>query len=134
MAKSAGFLKKLKKIGDMIGKGASWVNKNIIKPLNPVIDTALDFVPGGSAIKTVKNFASKGLDYLDDNFYNTEEDDTVQQYVKTGADVILDTQRSKKDQKYLKNIPFGGIPNPLNNPLRKFIEPNYINPFGAPIN
>ena len=141
MAKSAGFLKKLKKIGDIIGKGASWVNKNIVKPLNPIIDTALDFVPGGSTIKTVKNFASKGLDYLDDNYYNTEEDDTVQQYVKTGADVLLDTQRSKKDQKYLKyggmdinKRPFAGIPNPLNNPLRKLIEPNYINPFGAPIN
>ena len=65
MVKSAGFLKKLKKIGNVIGKGATWVNKNILKPLNPILDTALDFVPGGSIIKTVKNGVSKGLDFVD---------------------------------------------------------------------
>ena len=93
MVKSAGIFKKLKKIGNLIGKGASWVNQNIIKPLNPIIDTALDFVPGGGAIKTAKNVVSKGLDFLGDNVYNTQTDNRIGDTVRYGADFLLDTQR-----------------------------------------
>ena len=126
MVKSAGFLKKLKKIGNMIGEGASWVNKNIIKPLNPIIDTALDFIPGGGIAKNVKNVISKGIDYLDDNFYHTKSDDRIKNYVRKGADVLLDTQRSKQDQKYLKYLDNSEDEDEYSN--------TYSNPFGTRLN
>ncbi len=100
MVKSAGIFKKLKKLGNLIGKGASWVNNNIVKPLNPIIDTALDFVPGGGAIKTVKNFVSNGLDYLDKSPFNLDSNNTIKGMVTQGADMLLDTQRAPKDRKY----------------------------------
>lgn len=101
MVKSAGFLKKLKNIGNLIGKGANWVNKNIIKPLNPIIDTALDFIPYGNTIKHVKNTVTKGLDLLDNwDDFRTTPNRKVQRMVETGGDIFLDTQRSNKDKKY----------------------------------
>ena len=129
MAKSAGFLKKLKKLGGLIGKGISWVNNNIVKPLNPVIDTALDFIPGGGVIKKVKDFASNAADRL---LPSAPENKQVQEAAKLGADVLLDTQRGPKDRKY---IPYGNyeeeedeyIPQP---PPRR----TYKNPFGSPLN
>ena len=99
MVKSVGWLKKLKKIGDTIGSGASWINKNIIKPLNPLIDTALDFIPGGSAIKTVKNTVSTGLDYLDQNVFKTKDNKKIQNLVNNTKDFILDTQRLPSENK-----------------------------------
>ncbi|WP_458453520.1 hypothetical protein [Methanobrevibacter sp.] len=131
MGKSAGIFKKLKKVGNLIGKGASWVNKNIIKPLNPVIDTALDFVPGGSAIKTAKNFVTKGLDYLGDNVYNTQTNQRIGDTVRYGADVLLDTQRAPKDRKYnFGNYMDDSDDDSSDEPPRK----TYNNPFGQPIN
>ena len=66
MGKAAGFLKRLKKVKDLIGKGASWVNTNIIKPLDPIIDTALGMVPGvGGALKLAKDGVQN---YLDKNY------------------------------------------------------------------
>ena len=103
MTKSAGFLKKLKKLGPMLKKGIEWVNTNVVKPLNPVIDTALDFIPYGSTIKGVKNMASKAIDSMSDG--DDYEDPRAQKYIKMGADFLLDTQRSDRDKKY-KN-PFG---------------------------
>ena len=102
MVKSAGWLKKLKKVGDLIGQGATWVNKNIVKPLNPILDTALDFVPGGGIVKTVKNTVSKGLDFIDDAFYKTRENKQIQNIFNSGADILLDTQRFDRDRKYSK--------------------------------
>lgn len=96
MAKSAGILKKLKKVGKLIGKGASWVNNNIVKPLRPVIDTALDFVPGGKIIEPILDGASN---WLDKNFQTTPNR-RIKDGVRFGADVLLDTQRSKQDRKY----------------------------------
>ena len=66
MGKFAGFLKRLKKVKDVIGKGASWINTNIIKPLNPIVDTALGMIPGaGPALKLVKDGVQN---YLDKNY------------------------------------------------------------------
>ena len=127
MGKSAGIFKKLKKIGNLIGKGASWVNKNIVKPLNPIIDTALDFIPGGGAIKTAKNFVSKGLDYLGDNVYNTQTNNRIGDTVRYGADVLLDTQRAPRDRKYSN---YYESDDEDYAPQRK----TYTNPFGEPIN
>ena len=126
MVKSAGFLKKLKKVGNLIGKGITWANKNIVKPLNPIIDTALDFVPGGGIIKNVKNTITTGIDYLDDTFYKTKGDNRIQNYVKKGADVLLDTQRSRQDQKYLKYF------EPDED--EEYAPRTYSNPFGARLN
>lgn len=134
MVKSAGFLKKLKKIGNVIGQGATWVNKNILKPLNPILDTALDFVPGGSIIKTVKNGISKGLDFVDDAFYNTKENKQIQNVVNTGADMLLDTQRAPRDRKYIRyedEDEYGDYAPPVQpQPQRKI----YSNPFGQRLN
>ena len=126
MVKSAGFLKKLKKIGNVIGQGATWINKNILKPLNPILDTALDFVPGGGIIKGVKNGVSKGLDFIDDAFYNTKENKQIQNIVNTGADVLLDTQRAPRDRKYIRYEDDDDQPQPQ----RKI----YSNPFGQRLN
>ena len=132
MGKSAGFLKRLKKIKDLIGKGASWVNNNIVKPLNPIIDTALDFVPGGSVIKTVKNVAGNYLD----NTYGTKQDDRVAGFVKHSGNYLLDTQRTPYEKgEYRQGSDtrayggasanaYGGVPQPK----------AYSNPFGQRIN
>ena len=125
MVKSAGFLKKLKKLGNLVGKGASWVNKNIIKPLNPVIDTALDFIPYGNVVKGVKNTVTKGLDALD-NIYQTQDNKRIQNLVATGADVVLDTQRSKQDKKYKYMYDYVAYGD--DSPSK------YSRPFGQPIN
>ena len=126
MVKSAGFLKKLKKIGNVIGQGATWINKNILKPLNPILDTALDFVPGGGIIKTVKNGVSKGLDFIDDAFYNTKENKQIQNVVNTGADMLLDTQRAPRDRKYIRY----DEDDDYSQPQQKI----YSNPFGQRLN
>ena len=106
MVKSAGFLKKLKKVGSLVGKGAKWVNDNVIKPLNPVIDNALDFVPYGNTIRTVKNHASRLIDRIPGS---VKQDKRFQNMLTTGTDYLLDTQRSEEDRKYYS--PFG---DPLN--------------------
>ena len=128
MTKSAGFLKKLKKVGQLIGKGASWVNNNIVKPLNPVIDTALDFIPGGDMIKNVKNAASNAIDrYLPSAPTNKR----IQQAVKFSADVALDTQRSKQDRKY------GYYDDYDDDSEEDYYQPpkkTYKNPFGTRMN
>lgn len=127
MVKSAGFLKKLKKVGQLIGKGASWVNNNIVKPLNPVIDTALDFVPGGGMLKNVKDAASNAIDrYLPSAPTNKR----IQQAVKFGADVALDTQRSKQDRKYGYYDDYSDSEEDYYQPPKK----TYKNPFGTRMN
>ena len=129
MGKSAGIFKKLKKIGNLIGNGASWINKNIVKPLNPIIDTALDFIPGGGVIKTAKNVVSKGLDYLGDNVYNTQTDNRIGDTVRYGADILLDSQRAPRDKKYRHFTNYYDDDEDYT-PQRK----GYANPFGEPIN
>lgn len=96
MVKSAGFLKKLKKIGQLVGKGASWVNNNVVKPLNPIIDNALDFVPGGNIIKGAKNMASNFLDQQ----FGTASDKRITNFIDTTGDYFLDTQRAPQERKY----------------------------------
>lgn len=96
MVKSAGFLKKLKKIGNLIGKGASWVNTNIVKPLRPMIDTALDMTGLGSVAKPALNVASNWLD----NNFGSSQNKQVQDATRLGADLFLDTQRPSSQRKY----------------------------------
>lgn len=131
MVKSAGFLKKLKKIGNVIGQGATWINKNILKPLNPILDTALDFVPGGGIIKGIKNGVSKGLDFIDDAFFKTEENKQIQDVVNKGADVLLDTQRAPRDRKYIR---YNDEEDDYASPPQRAPPKIYSNPFGQRLN
>ena len=96
MVKSAGIFKKLKNI---FKTGAKWINNNIVKPLNPIIDTALDFVPGGNIIKKVKDGASNLIDKIPGENNRNER---VQRIVAQGADMIMDTQRAPRDRKYFR--------------------------------
>ena len=124
MVKAAGFLKRLKNLKDYVGKGLSWVNKNIVKPLNPIIDTALDFVPGGGTIKTVKNMASN---YLDQKYQDTRSNPQLQQFVRRGADMLLDTQRGPNDRRYIAY-------DDSDEEERPQPRKEYRNPFGKRIN
>ena len=96
MVKSAGFLKKLKKVGQLVGKGAGWVNSNIVKPLRPVIDTALDMTGFGSVAKPILDV---GSNWLDDNF-GTKPNKKFLKGVEFGSDLFLDTQRAPEQKKY----------------------------------
>lgn len=95
MVKSAGFLKKMKKIGNIIGQGASWVNNNIVKPLRPIVDTALDMTGFGAA----KPILDVGSNWLDEHF-GTKSNKQIQDFTKLTADFTLDTQRPSQNKKY----------------------------------
>ena len=98
MVKSAGWLKKLKKVKDLIGSGASWVNKNVIKPLRPYIDTGLDMI-GAPWAKKIVDVGSHFIDEWDKkDGRNTNT--TAVPYIQRGVDMIMDTQRSEEDKKY----------------------------------
>ena len=98
MVKSAGWLKKLKKVKDLIGSGASWVNKNVIKPLRPYIDTGLDMI-GAPWAKKIVDVGSNFIDEWDrKDGRNTNT--TAAPYIQRGVDMIMDTQRSEEDKKY----------------------------------
>ena len=126
MVKSAGIFKKLKNI---FKTGAKWINNNIVKPLNPIIDTALDFIPGGGVAKTIKNSVSGFVDMIPGQ---TEENEDVQRYVQQGVDVLLDTQRSPNERRYLTGLRKHGIDAvPYGEGPRRV---NYQRPFGQPMN
>ena len=97
MVKSAGFLKKLKKVGQLVGKGVGMVNDNIIKPLRPVIDTGLDMFGFGGA-KKVLDGASNLIDQF--SGYKPSSDDKLKKIIGVGTDFVLDTQRAPSDKKY----------------------------------
>lgn len=95
MTKSAGFLKKLKKVGQLIGKGAGWINDNVVKPMRPVIDTALDMTGFGAA----KPLLDIGSNWLDSNF-KSKQNDAIRTGIEFGKDLFLDTQRAPSQKKY----------------------------------
>lgn len=135
MVKSAGFLKKLKKVGNLIGKGASWVNNNIVKPLKPIINQGVSFAAGAAGVPMVGNVINSAIDagskWLDDN-YGTESNKQIQKITKYGGDILLDTQRSKNDQKYINYLSYSD-----DEDEETYIPPpkkSYSNPFGKRIN
>ena len=99
MGKSAGFLKRLKKLKDFVGKGAGWVNENLLKPMRPVIDTALDMTGYGAPLKKVVDFGSELVDKYS-GYTPNARDRQIKNAVSWGTDVVLDTQRSSTDKKY----------------------------------
>lgn len=97
MVKFAGFLKRAKKLGDVIAKGASWVNKNIVKPILPAAKTVLEATGFGS----VGNVIEKGSNLLDNVLEKqgyTAKDD-ISKYVKFGSEYLLDTQRLPSERR-----------------------------------
>jgi hypothetical protein len=99
MTKSARFLKKLKKVGQLIGKGVGWVNDNIVKPLRPVIDTALDMTGYGSVAKPILNAGSSFIDKYSGR--TPQQDMRIVGAVQDIADYALDTQRAPAERKYV---------------------------------
>ena len=98
MVKSAGFLKKLKKVKDLIGTGASWINKNVVKPLRPYIDTGLDMI-GAPWAKKIVDVGSNFIDEWDRRDGRTTSGGAAP-YIQRGVDMLMDTQRSEEDKKY----------------------------------
>ena len=99
MVKAAGFLKKLKKLGQIAGKGFGWLNENVVKPLRPVIDTALDMTGFGTPLKKVVDFGSNLIDEYS-GYKPTIKDGRVKKIVERTSDFALDTQRAPQDKKY----------------------------------
>lgn len=108
MVKSAGWLKKLKKVGDLIGKGASWVNNNIVKPMKPLINHGINFASSALGVPGVGAAINSGLDmasnYLDSK-YGTNSNKYITDISDNISDRIMDTQRMPSQRKY--NSPFG---------------------------
>ena len=98
MVKSAGWLKKLKKVGQLIGKGVGWVNENVVKPLRPVIDTGLDMFGLGGA-KKVLDGASNFIDQYS-GYKPSSSSNTFKNIIAGTADFALDSQRAPSDKKY----------------------------------
>lgn len=100
MVKSAGFLKRLKNLKDFVGKGASFINDNIVKPLRPIVDTALDMTGFGA----VKPILDMGSNFIDETFGNSastmHNNNRFKKGIELGADIFMDTQRAPKDKKY----------------------------------
>lgn len=98
MVKFAGYLKRLKNLNDFVGKGAAWLNTNIIKPLKPLIKQGIEMAGYGqysnlidTASDVVDNYARNKNLKISPNFGK---------YVSDGLDIALDTQRSNNDRKY----------------------------------
>lgn len=95
MGKSVGWLKKLKKVKDVIGDGLSWVNNNIVKPFRPMIDTGLEMAGYGTIGKTALDFGSGLIDKIGSK---NNAKDTLE-YI---GDFILDTQKTPTEKFYSK--------------------------------
>lgn len=98
MVKFANWLKRAKKIKDIVGKGASWLNTNIVKPALPVAKKVLEATGYGS----IGNFIEKGSDLLDNVLekqgYKAKND--IGKYVKFGSEYLYDTQKLPSQRKH----------------------------------
>ena len=86
-----------KRVKELLGTGISWLNKNVVKPLRPVIDTALD-MSGFSMAKPLVNVGSRYIENVVEPRYNVSS--RASRYIGDGVDMILDSQRYGKDKKY----------------------------------
>lgn len=103
MVKSAGFLKKLKKIGQLIGKGAGWVNENVVKPLKPIINQGINFATGAAGVPmlgtAINSAIDAGTNWIDSTF-GGKSNKQIQDVTRFGTDLLLDTQRAPSQKKY----------------------------------
>ena len=103
MNKSAGWLKKLKKVTNAIGKGASWVNNNIVKPMKPLINKAINFGASAAGVPMVGTAINAALDYGSDYLdqtYGSSSNKTIMDASKHISDYIEDTQRFPSNRKF----------------------------------
>ena len=98
MVNSAGILKRMKKLKDFVGKGASWINNNVVKPLRPVIDTGLDIM-NLSPMKKVIDVGSGLVDKWDE-YDGRKTNIKPRQYIEQGMDYLMDSQRTPSERKY----------------------------------
>lgn len=134
MVKSAGIFKKLKKVGNLLGKGASWVNNNIVKPMKPLINQGISFGASALGVPMAGDALNSALDigsnWLDDKF-GSKSNKQIQNAARFGADLLMDTQRSKNDKKYINYLSYSDDED------EEYISPprkSYSNPFGKRIN
>ena len=103
MVKSAGIFKKLKKVGNLLGKGASWVNNNIVKPMKPLINQGVNFASSALGVPMVGDALNSALDigsnWLDSNF-GSKSNKQIQNAARFGADLLMDTQKPQQNRKY----------------------------------
>ena len=133
MGKAAGFLKRLKKVKDFLGNGLSWVNNNIVKPIAPVVKTVLSATGNGHFNKLIDG----GMNLLDRGLEagGYSSDSNVAPYVEKGIDIVMDTQRSPNDRKYLKGLPKFGSYGGVHPKYGKYGGVQALRaPFGPPIN
>ena len=132
MVKFANWLKRAKKIKDVVGKGASWLNTNIVKPALPVAKKVLEATGYG----TIGNFIEKGSDLVDNVLekqgYKAKND--IGKYVKFGSEYLYaqraqdakhpyDTQKlpseRKKHSRVKTGIPLEFTHNPSTEPFNQ---------------
>ena len=98
MVKFANWLKRAKKIKDVVGKGASWLNTNIVKPALPVAKKVLEATGYGS----IGNIIEKGSDLVDNVLekqgYKAKND--IGKYVKFGSEYLYDKQKLPSQRKH----------------------------------
>lgn len=87
MVKFAGFLKRAKKLGDVIAKGASWVNKNIVKPILPAAKTVLEATGFGSVGNVIEKGSNLLENVLEKQGYKAKDD--IGKYVKFGSEYLV---------------------------------------------
>lgn len=106
MVKAAGFLKKLKNLKNIVGKGAGWINENLVKPLRPVIDTGLEMA-GLGGVKQIVDAGSRFIDKY--SGYKPSGNNQFRNMVTDVQDFALETQRTPAERKY--SNPFGNYLN-----------------------
>ena len=107
-----GFHKKLKQIGQALGKGISWVNTNIAKPLQGVVEVATDVMGGPSIIPKIYNGVTNGIEYVSKKL-GYDPDATVRDtIVEPGKEMFIDTQRlpSERNNNKLRVVTAGSQP------------------------
>ena len=111
MSKGAGFLKRLKKLKDFVGKGVSWLNTNVVKPLLPTVKKVMEL----SGYENVNKYIDGGSQFVDnllqDGGYdiNKVNGPYIAPYVDKTIDLLMDTQRAPQDKRYVS--PFGSVIN-----------------------
>lgn len=103
MGKAAGIWKKIKQVGKTIGKGlgkaASWVNENIYKPGKDLFHPVFEMIDNSGTLNKIADGVSRVIDYGAEKL-GYVPDNSFAPLTETASDMILDTQRSKKDKKY----------------------------------
>ena len=106
-----GFHKKLKQIGQALGKGISWVNTNIAKPLQGVVEVATDVMGGPSIVPKIYNGVTNGIEMLSKKL-GYDPDSTIRDsIIEPGKEIFRDTQILPSDRKNKKFLPIAGTGN-----------------------